>query len=129
MLGRSVIPSCWLFGTRCPALESAGSCVEPGLGVNVGTSGRTHADYYSLGPGILWWSNILDLTHLPRLDSWSGNQEAHKLFSMKEKKEKRKRKQRQAKPKTNDKLVIKHIFFNCFTMLYWLLPYNNLNQP
>ena len=103
MLGRSVIPSCWLFGTRCPALESAGSCVEPGLGVNVGTSGRTHADYYSLGPGILWWPNILDLTHLPRLDSWSGNQEAHKLFSMKEKKEKRKRKQRQAKPKTNDK--------------------------
>ena len=111
MLGRSVIPSCWLFGMRCPALESAGSCGEPGLGVNVATSGRTHADYYSLGPGILWWSNILDLMHPPRLDPWSGNQEAHKL-SMKEKKEKRKRKQRQAKPKTNDKNKTKKIETN-----------------
>lgn len=104
--------SCWLFGMRCPALESAGSCGEPGLGVNVATSGRTHADYYSLGPGILWWSNILDLMHPPRLDPWSGNQEAHKLCSMKEKKEKRKRKQRQAKPKTNDKNKTKKIETN-----------------
>ena len=44
MLDEAVFLSCWLFGLRRPALELAGCWVELGLGAEMGTSGRAHAN-------------------------------------------------------------------------------------
>ena len=43
-MGGAVVLSYWLFGLRSPALEFAGSWIEPGLGAEMRTSGRLHSD-------------------------------------------------------------------------------------
>jgi len=43
-MGGVVFLSCCLFGVRCPALEPAGSWVEPSLSVEMDNSRRVHAD-------------------------------------------------------------------------------------
>jgi len=65
----------WLFGQRCPALELAGSWVELGFGTKMRTSGRTHTDWYSLGPYVLWWSWTWHSHHRLRPGHWPGNQD------------------------------------------------------
>ena len=45
-------------------VSCTGACrklVEPGFSVVMETLKKAYTDCYSLGPGILWWSNILDL--------------------------------------------------------------------
>lgn len=45
-------------------VSCTGTCkllVEPGFSVVMETLKKAYTDYYSLGLGILWWSNILDL--------------------------------------------------------------------
>ena len=44
----------------CPALELAGCWVELGLSVEMEISGRALADWCYVGPGGLWWFNILN---------------------------------------------------------------------
>ena len=43
-----------------PALELAGCWVELGLCVETEISGRALTDWYYVGPGGLWWSNVLN---------------------------------------------------------------------
>ena len=61
--------SSWVFGLRLPAQESVGCGVMLGLGANMRTSGRPHADEYSLGSEILCYSSGLDL-ELPQPELW-----------------------------------------------------------
>ena len=65
-MGGAVFLSYWLFGLRRPALEFAGSWVEPGLGVEMSTSGRPHSDEFSLGSEVLCQSTGLDLALPPQ---------------------------------------------------------------
>ena len=43
-----------------PALELASLWVELGLSIETEISGRAPADRYYIGPGGLWWSNVLN---------------------------------------------------------------------
>ena len=43
-MGEAVFLSYWLFGLRHPALEFAGSWIEPDLGAEIRTSGTPHSD-------------------------------------------------------------------------------------
>ena len=58
--------SCSLFGMGHPALELAAHWVELGLSVETEIPGRALADWYYVGPGGLWWSNILNLPLPPQ---------------------------------------------------------------
>ena len=49
-----------------PALESAGRWVELGLSVETEISGGALAYWYYVGPGGLWWSNVLNLLLPPQ---------------------------------------------------------------
>ena len=63
---------------RCPALEFAGRWVELGLSVEMEISGRALAKWYYVGPGSLWWSNVLNLVLPPqrlRPDTWPEHQD------------------------------------------------------
>ena len=101
-MGEAVFLYCWLFGLRLPALELAGCWIEPGLGAKMGTSGRPHANWYSLdqefcgglvartqhshheGSGLtaIWWTKTSEAT-------WCSQ----------EKKKKEKKTNRQWKPR------------------------------
>ena len=59
-MGGVVFLYCWLFGMGCPALELAGRWVELCLSVDTEISGRALADWYYVGPGGLWWTNVLN---------------------------------------------------------------------
>ena len=44
----------------CPALELAGRWVELGLNIEMQISGRVLTDWYYVGPGGLWYTNVLN---------------------------------------------------------------------
>ena len=50
----------------CPALELAGRWVELGLSVETEISGRALTDWYYVGLGGLWWSNVLNSAPPPQ---------------------------------------------------------------
>ena len=59
-MGGFVFLSCQLFGIGYTALELAGRWVELGFSIETEISGRALADWYYMGPGCLWWSNVLN---------------------------------------------------------------------
>ena len=77
-MGGAVFLSCLLFGMGCPALELADHWVDLGLSLETEISGRALADWYYVGLGGLWWSNVLN-SALPsqrlRPDSRPGHQD------------------------------------------------------
>ena len=61
-----------------PALELAGHWVDLGLSVETGISERALANCYFVGPGVLWWSNVLNSALPPqrlRPDTWPEHQD------------------------------------------------------
>ena len=52
-----------MFDMGLPAVEFAGCWVELGLSVEEEMFGTALADWYFVGPGSLWWSNILNSAH------------------------------------------------------------------
>ena len=45
---------------------AAGCWVELGLSIETEISGKALADWYYVGPGGLWWSNVLNSAHPPQ---------------------------------------------------------------
>ena len=62
----------------CPALELAGHWVELGLSVEMEISRRAPTDWYYVGLGGLWWTNVLNSALPPqklRPDPWLEHQD------------------------------------------------------
>ena len=62
-----VLLVCWHWVSQCQqtCLQLACHWVELGLSIEMEMSGRALADWYYLGPGGLWWSNVLNLAIPP----------------------------------------------------------------
>ena len=62
----------------CPALQLACHWVELGLSIEMDISWRALTDWYFMGLGGLWWSNVLNLALLPKRlwpDTWPEHQD------------------------------------------------------
>ena len=106
-MGVAVLLSCWSFEVRCLVLDPAGCCVGLGLGVDVDTSGSTHADYYSVDRGTLWQSSVLDSVpppQRPRPNPWPGNQESTSCTVQHERKERKNMERKKVKIKESKQM-------------------------
>ena len=65
-MGGVVFLCCYLFDMGCPALELAHLCMERGLSLEIEISGRALAVSSYVGPGGLWWPNVLNSALPPR---------------------------------------------------------------
>ena len=53
-----------------PAMEFVGCWVELGLSTEMEIPGKSLTDWYYVGPGGLWWSNVLNSALPPEAQAW-----------------------------------------------------------
>ena len=86
----------------CSTLELSGHWVELGLSVEMKISGRALADWYYMGLGCFWLSNVLDSAlPLRRLRSDTRLEHQDPASHMAQKKRKREKKRQSKNQKTN----------------------------